>query len=573
MLGCAPLFVIAVMLTACGGGGGGAGGGVPDVSQGASPATLGGFAQKGPFLAGSELRAALLDAHGYAVDTQVAAGVLGDNGRLSIQVPWTGPTLVKVTGSFFDENTGLPSAHPVILDSIVELEPQQQYTGNVNLFTHLLAARTRALMSQGHSCGDAMQAARIRLIGTFGLALANGAMPDQLDLTQGDSADNANLLLFSAAIGLLPPPDPALDPEANPFQYHVDRLAYDFAMDESPEQNWLADVRESARNVVLENLYHPQEISNPPSSDDLSRDELPWLNAPPTVINPGAQSSAEGDAVSLRIAASDADGDALSYSASGLPPGLTMAAASGVIGGTLEFHASTGSPYTVSVTVSDGIGDVDTIFSWAVSNTDQHPQARVDEVTIDYDDTAYIDVLANDLGLGDGGLGLTISAQPQQGSASVAGLTVVYVPDAGFTGYDSFLYRVQDADGDAAEASVQVICTSCADGVIIRLSWDPNPPEEALHGYRVFFGNTADAVDTKLSDFPLTATGFDPAAPGVQYDAGADLRLHFGDQACFRQKAYKRAGDSDFSQAACLRLQPPMDCVSQLPCRSARRAD
>ena len=52
----------------------------------------------------------------------------------------------------------------------------------------------------------------------------------------------------------------------------------------------------------------------------------------------------------------------------------------------------------------------------------------------------------------------------------------------------------------------------------------------------------------------MTATGFDPAAPSLEYDAEADLGLRLGDLACFRLKAYNNVGESDFSQAACARL-------------------
>jgi hypothetical protein len=43
----------------------------------------------------------------------------------------------------------------------------------------------------------------------------------------------------------------------------------------------------------------------------------------PTLTNPGDQTTIAGAAVSLALAASDADGDTLSYSADGLPDGFT----------------------------------------------------------------------------------------------------------------------------------------------------------------------------------------------------------------------------------------------------------
>jgi hypothetical protein len=53
----------------------------------------------------------------------------------------------------------------------------------------------------------------------------------------------------------------------------------------------------------------------------------------PTLDNPGNQVNEAGDVVSLSLSSDDADGDTLSYSASGLPAVLSIDAASGMISG------------------------------------------------------------------------------------------------------------------------------------------------------------------------------------------------------------------------------------------------
>ena len=71
--------------------------------------------------------------------------------------------------------------------------------------------------------------------------------------------------------------------------------------------------------------------------------------------------------ISLQVAASDLDGDPLSYIATDLPPGLTIGAGTGLIAGTISAGASSGSPYNVTVTVSDGKGgSTPTNFTWTV---------------------------------------------------------------------------------------------------------------------------------------------------------------------------------------------------------------
>ena len=83
-----------------------------------------------------------------------------------------------------------------------------------------------------------------------------------------------------------------------------------------------------------------------------------------TVTNPGDQSDLAGAVVNLPITASDADNAALSYSASGLPAGLSIDPSSGVISGAVTSAAT--SDVTVTVTDSDGHA-ADAAFTWTVT--------------------------------------------------------------------------------------------------------------------------------------------------------------------------------------------------------------
>jgi hypothetical protein len=87
------------------------------------------------------------------------------------------------------------------------------------------------------------------------------------------------------------------------------------------------------------------------------------VNEPPTVAALGGQASTVGQAVSLAVQASDPEGAALSFSASGLPPGLAIAPATGVISGA----PSTVGSFGVTVSVSDGTSTTIRSFSWAVA--------------------------------------------------------------------------------------------------------------------------------------------------------------------------------------------------------------
>ena len=88
----------------------------------------------------------------------------------------------------------------------------------------------------------------------------------------------------------------------------------------------------------------------------------------------GDRTHAEGAAVSLAAPATDPDGDTLTWSATGLPPGLAIAPATGVISGTISYDAAAGSPYAVEVRVADpgGLYASDT-FLWTVTPTNRPP--------------------------------------------------------------------------------------------------------------------------------------------------------------------------------------------------------
>jgi hypothetical protein len=83
-----------------------------------------------------------------------------------------------------------------------------------------------------------------------------------------------------------------------------------------------------------------------------------------TVTNPGTQSGTVGTSASLQIQASDsAQGQTLSYSATGLPAGLSIASSTGLISGT----PSTAGSFNVTATATDGTGASGSAsFTWTV---------------------------------------------------------------------------------------------------------------------------------------------------------------------------------------------------------------
>ncbi len=120
-------------------------------------------------------------------------------------------------------------------------------------------------------------------------------------------------------------------------------------------------------------------------------------NNPPVVVNPGNQTNTVGANVSLFISATDADGDILTYSATGLPDGLSIDSQTGEISGT----ASSASVSNVTVTASDGSASDNESFTWtieALPNLAPTANAGTDQ-TIELPAVATLDGSVSDDGL------------------------------------------------------------------------------------------------------------------------------------------------------------------------------
>ena len=179
-------------------------------------------------------------------------------------------------------------------------------------------------------------------------------------------------------------------------------------------------------------------------------------NRPPSVTNPGTQNNGENDTVSLQIQASDPDNDQLTYSATGLPAGLSINSSNGLISGTIAFGAS--ATNNASVTVSDGTLTDTANFTWTVFHVNVAPIANNQNIETAQDTATPLTLTATDAN----GSGLTYSVvtQPTHGALSGSAPSLTYTPALDYAGADSFTFKANDGQLDSNVATVTITVTA-----------------------------------------------------------------------------------------------------------------
>ncbi|MCD0496875.1 retention module-containing protein, partial [Achromobacter sp. MY14] len=267
--------------------------------------------------------------------------------------------------------------------------------------------------------------------------------------------------------------------------------------------------------------------------------EITGTNDTP-ILTPGVtlgdQASDDGQAITpvdVSKQFSDVDtGDTLTYSATGLPPGLSIDPTTGIISGTLDNSASQGGAqgvYAITITATDKSGtSVSQDFSWDVKNP--APTAANDSGATDEDSTLSVDaqngVLANDTDPD----GDTLTVSQVNGQATNVGAAVAGSNGGTFTlnadGSYSFnpgsafqslpvgekttstiTYTVSDGEGGTSTATLTVEITGTNDA----------PTAVALDNQSNMDGDT---VDYNLAGFFKDVDSGDVLTYSVDYVPG-----------------------------------------------------
>ena len=244
-------------------------------------------------------------------------------------------------------------------------------------------------------------------------------------------------------------------------------------------------------------------------------------NTAPVAVDDSATTTV-GQSVTLDTIAndSDADGDALTITNVSDPANGTAV----INGGQIVYTPDDDfvGTDTFTYTISDGNGGTATATETVVVNGPDNvaPAAQDDSATTSEGTAVTLSVLNNDTtNSGSDQLTITSVGTPQRGTAVISGGQIVYTPNAGFVGTDSFTYTITDSNGATATATATVVVSAPANvnpvaqndsattpqGDAVSLDVTSNDTTNSGSGVKTItsFGqpaNTADGVVTLLGN-------------------------------------------------------------------------
>ncbi|MEO1794525.1 MAG: putative Ig domain-containing protein, partial [Pseudomonadota bacterium] len=203
------------------------------------------------------------------------------------------------------------------------------------------------------------------------------------------------------------------------------------------------------------------------------------------------QTVGEDDVVNLNVASffSDPDDDALTFTASGLPNGLTISPA-GVISGSLANDITEDTDFAVSVTASDGELDVTEVFTLTVEATDEPNGAPTsggitDPSAIDEDQTFTFDVSGFFSDPDDDTLTFTASGLPDGLTISSSGVIsgeLSEAEQAQLTQDLDFTVSVTASDGDLDVTETFTLTVNAVQDPVDGLTIDGTPGDNNISG-------------------------------------------------------------------------------------------
>ena len=164
---------------------------------------LTGAVEKGPFILGSTIVIAAVDADGDPTGQTFNTQTIDDLGGFKTEFAYHGLASIEANGYFFNEVTDDLSGSQLTLRAYAQLSHQGQQTVYVNLITHLSYNRIAALLDQSVAFTEAVEQAEDELRAAIAVGLPGfdpGVNGVEMNILGGNSLPNAYLFAVSAAV-------------------------------------------------------------------------------------------------------------------------------------------------------------------------------------------------------------------------------------------------------------------------------------------------------------------------------------------------------------------------------------
>ncbi len=187
-------------------------------------------------------------------------------------------------------------------------------------------------------------------------------------------------------------------------------------------------------------------------------------NNNPTAVSDVANVACQASTINVLANDSDIDGDVISLCAVGVAVNGTVSQSGNSVIYTPNAGFQGADSFTYTICDGNG-GQASATVSVSVNcqtNTNNNPTAVSDVANVACQ-ASTINVLANDSDIDGDVISLCAVGVAVNGTVSQSGNSVIYTPNAGFQGADSFTYTICDGNGGQASATVSV-SVSCSQG-------------------------------------------------------------------------------------------------------------
>ncbi|HLG53807.1 MAG TPA: putative Ig domain-containing protein [Vicinamibacterales bacterium] len=252
-----------------------------------------------------------------------------------------------------------------------------------------------------------------------------------------------------------------------------------------------------------------------------------FSNAPPSLTNPGERTGIVGQPATLQLVGTDPAGQALTYSATGLPTGLTVMASTGFVSGV----GTTAGTYAVTATASDGVLSASQSFLWTMTaapvlDTAPPTVTIAGPTTAASYETAVSSLALNGTSADNAGTTQVSWANDRGGSGVASGTTNWSVASIALqSGTNLITVQARDAAGNQGSDVIAVTYTPPA----------PVPTTSVVLGAQVTTTKTKRRVDLGWTQTPWT--GVDVYRNGARITTTANDGA-YTDSSCKRGRTY-----------------------------------